>query len=75
MDASSMQESKSAIVHGVIFSAVFPVKLSWNTLQRYFEVKFSDGIKSLQMVSFKLKLRSEIEEAGKVKTWCSYYLL
>ena len=42
-----------------------PIRLSQNTPQRpYFEAKFSDGVKSTQVVSFKWKLRSEIEEAG-----------
>ena len=57
MDVSTMEEFKSATVHGVFVGAVLPVKLSRNTPQRpYFEAKFSDGVKSTRVVSFEPKL-------------------
>ena len=49
-------------VHGVVLGTVSPVKTS--TLNRgvkYFDGTFSDGKKTLRMVSFEPKLRGQLE--------------
>ena len=62
MDVSEVCEAKGATVHGMLIGELSPVKESRSTVGvRYFEGQFSDGKKTVRIVSFEPKLRSDLE--------------
>lgn len=66
MDPSNIEESKSATVHGVLVGGVSPIKSSRkNADRKYFEMKLSDGDKTVRVVLFEPKLKKEVDEAYK----------
>ena len=63
--------SARATVHGII-TELSPVKSGRkNESIKYFNVKISDGKKSMRVVSFSPRIRNELEES-RVNTYCSY---
>ena len=53
-------------VHGVVVGQVSPLKTSKTKSGiRYFDGSFTDGKKTLRMISFDPKLREQFEEAKK----------
>ena len=76
MDVSDIIASASpgtGTVHGVVVGQVSPIKSStkWNEV-KYFDGQFSDGVKTVRLVSFEHSLHSKIEQAQKAQ--CSVAL-
>ena len=66
MDISEVCESQGATVHGVVVGELSPVKDSRGKAGvQYFEGQLSDGKKTVRMVSFELKLRSDLDRFRK----------
>ena len=64
VDVSDISPGKGTTVHGAFVGAVSPIQSSWhNSKVQYFESLFSDGIKTVRMVSFDPQLKSKIESA------------
>ena len=62
MDVSEVCEMKGATVHGMPVGELSPVKDSRSKVGvRYFEGQLSDGKKTVRIVSFEPKLRSDLE--------------
>ena len=62
MDVSEVCKMKAATVHGMLVGKLIPVKNSRSKVGvRYFEGQLSDGKKTVRIVSFKPKLRSDLE--------------
>ena len=60
--------SSSGTVHGVLVGEVSPIKMSRKRNNvKYFEGQFSDGKKTVHLVSFEPKLRGQLDEAQKSK--------
>ena len=56
--------SSSGTVHGVLVCEVSPIKTSRKRNDiKYFEGQFSDGKKTVRLVSFEPKLRGQLDEA------------
>ena len=59
--------SSSGTVHGVV-GEVSPIKTSRKRNDvKYFEGQFSDGKKTVRLVSFEPKLRGQLDEAQKAQ--------
>ena len=68
MNVSDLEERKSATVHGVFVGGVSPIKKSRNKADvQYFESNFSDGDRTVRLVSFEPRLRKAVEDAYKTK--------
>ena len=66
MDISEVCESQGATVHGMVVGELSPVKDSRGKAGvRYFEGQLSDGKKTVRMVSFEPKLRSDLDRLRK----------
>ena len=60
--------SSSGTVHGVLVGEVSPIKTSRKKSNvKYFEGQFSDGKKTVRLVSFEPNLRGELDEAQKTQ--------
>lgn len=63
-DVSEIAPTKSATVHGIFVGETSPVKCSKsNSSVKYFHTRLTDGKKTVRVVSFEPKLRSDIEKA------------
>ena len=71
IDISEVCESQGATVHGVVVGELSPVKDSRGKAGLpYFEGQLSDGKKTVRMVSFEPKLRSDLAGLGRAaKEW------
>ena len=67
MDVSDMELSTSSgKFHGVVVGELSPVKTSSkNNAVKYFDGRFSDGKKTVRLVSFDPKLCSRLDEVKK----------
>ena len=65
-DILSSPSSGMGTVHGMVVGQVSPIKSSSKRNDiKYFDSQFTDGVKTLRLVSFEPRLRSKIEEAQK----------
>ena len=61
---STTGASSSGTVHGILVGEVSPIKTSRKRNDiKYFEGQFSDGKKTVCLVSFEPKLRGQMDEA------------
>ena len=67
MDVSDVKApTSSGTVHGVVFGELSPIKTSSkNRAVKYFDGQFSDGKKTVRLVSFDPALRNKFEEIRK----------
>ena len=63
---SDLVPCSSVNVEGVFVGTLSPIKSSSKNKQnKYYDGSFSDGVKTVRLVSFEPKLREQIEEAHK----------
>ena len=62
-DVSEISVCNGATVHGTFVGDVTPIKSARNSDVKYFESQFSDGKKTVRVVSFEPNLRQKIETA------------
>jgi len=66
--SDAVSSSGSVTVHGMVVGQVSPVKKSCNTGVEWFNSSFTDGKKTLRLISFDPKLRDQFEEAQKSRS-------